>query len=101
MGEAGDPRGLSILRKGLLSPNYEVRATAAKGLALLQDKVSISSIIEAARTAPLELQWAVALALVAFDDPRARAAAEELIPNKEVLEDLKKGVKEKGARALW
>lgn len=97
----GDPRGLSILQKGLLSPNYGVRAIAVQGLAVLQDKASIPRIIEAAKKAPAETRPFIAEPLVAFDDPVARAAAEELIPNKEVLEDLKKRVKEKGARALW
>jgi PBS lyase HEAT-like repeat len=100
MGETGDPRGLPILRKGLSSPNYAVRASAAQGLAVLQDKDSIPLIIEAARKAPSEAQGIIAQPLVAFDNPRARAAAEELIPDKEVLEDLKQRAKEKGPRGI-
>lgn len=101
MGDVGDPRGLPILRKGLSSPNCAVRSAAAQGLAVLQDKNSIPLIIEAARKAPLEMQWVIAQPLVAFDDPKARAAADELIPDKAILEDLKQRVKEKGPRGIW
>jgi HEAT repeat protein len=101
MAEIGDSRGLSILRKGLLSPNYGVRASAAEGLALLQDNDSISSIISAAKTAPQEVQGWIARPLLAFDDPGARTAAEELISDKTLLEDLKRRAKEKGARGLF
>src|SRR6185312_8072957 len=95
MGDIGDPRGLPILLKGLSSQNYGVRRSSALGLALLQDKNSIPLIIEAAKNAPLEAQAVIARALVAFDDPKARAAADELIPDKAILEDLKQRVKEK------
>jgi hypothetical protein len=37
---AGDPRGLPIFRKGLLSPNYAVRAMAARGLAVLRTQLT-------------------------------------------------------------
>ena len=97
----GDPRGLSILRKGLSSPNYQVRAAAGEGLAMLQDKASIPLIIEAARKAPAEAQWGIAQPLVTFDDAQARAAAEELISDKVLLADLKQRAKEKGPRGLW
>jgi hypothetical protein len=100
MGTIGDRRGLPLLRKGLSSPNYETRAAAAHGLAVLQDKDSIPLIIEAARNSPSETQWFIAQALVAFDDPEARAAAEELISDKELLADIKQRVREKGARLL-
>ena len=74
---------------------------AAQGLAVLQDKASIPLIIEAARKAPSEMQRFIAHALVAFDDPQARAAAEKLIPDKALLAELKQTVKEKGPRGLW
>jgi hypothetical protein len=74
---------------------------AARGLAVLQDKDSIPLIIEAARKAPSEIQWFIAHPLVAFEDSKARAAAEELIPDKAILEDLKQKAKEKGARGIW
>ena len=101
MATTGDPRGRPILRAGLSSPNYEVRAAAGEGLAMLQDKASIPLIIEAARKAPSEAEAWIARPLVSFGDPRARAAAEELIPDKALLAELKQRAKEKGPRGLW
>ncbi len=101
MAMTGDLRGLSILRKGLSSPNYGVRATAAQGLALLQDKDSIPQLIENARQAPSEIQSYLAQPLIFFDDPKAQAAADELITDKKILEDIKQRAKAKGARGLW
>lgn len=100
MADTQDPRGLSILRKGLLSPNYAVRDMAARGLALLQDKDSVRSIIIAARTAPKEARSVIATALVFFDDSSAQAAADELITNKELLADLRQRAKQRGPRGL-
>ena len=91
----GDPRGLQILRRGLLSPNYGVRAVAALGLAKLNDKASIPQIIEAVRQAPLEAQWPIARHLLAFDDHMAYVAAEELISNKNLLEELRQQMEHK------
>lgn len=97
----GDPRGLPILRKGLSSPNYAVRAMAAFGLAVLQDRDSIPLIIDAAKQAPFDAQWFIARFLLAFNDPKAQAAAEELITDKKVLEADKQLARAKGARGLW
>ena len=72
MAVTGDPRGLSILRKGLLSPNRGVQMVSARGLALLQDKDSIRPIIEATQRAPADMQWGIAQPLVFFNDPRQR-----------------------------
>jgi hypothetical protein len=96
----GDPRGLSMLRKGLSSPNYGIRAEAALGLALLKDKDSISPIIQAAKTAPSDFQWWIAESLLAFDDAAAHEAAEKLISDKTLLEEKKQLVKARGARGL-
>ncbi len=101
MATTGDPRGLSILRKGLSSPNYGVRAMAARGLAVLKDKDSIPLIIEAARKAPSEAEAWIARPLVSFDDSRARAAADEFIPDKALLGELRQTAKEKGPRGVW
>lgn len=101
MAEVGDPRGLPILRKGLISSNYTIRVMAARGLALLQAKDSIPLIIEAAQHAPSEIRWAIAEPLVAFSDPKAQAAAEDLILDQNLLNDVKQRVKEKGARGIW
>jgi hypothetical protein len=101
MASTGDRRGLPILRKGLSSPNYAVRAMAAQGLAVLQDRDSIPLIINAARQAPSEIQWFIAQPLVSFNDSKALAAADELITDKKLLEDLRQRAKAKGARGLW
>ena len=101
MAEVGDPRGLPLLRKGLTSPNFTLRMMAARGLAILGDKDSISSIIQAARTAPSEAQPLIALPLLAFDDSSAREATKELIIDKKLLESEKKILQEKGPRGVW
>ncbi len=101
MAMTGDSRGLPILRKGLASPNYGVRATAAQGLALLQDHDSISQIIDNARQAPSEIQSYLAQPLILFNDPKAQAAADELITDKKLLEDLRQRANAKGPRGLW
>jgi hypothetical protein len=100
MADTGDLRGLSILRKGLGSPNYAIRAMAAQGLAILQDNDSIRAIIAAARTAPKAAQSIIATPLVSFNESSAQDAADELITNKELLADLRQRVKQKGARGL-
>ena len=101
MASTGDPRGRSILRKGLSSPNYAVRAMAAFGLAVLQDRDSVPLIIGAAKQAPSDAQWFIARFLLGFNDPKALAAADELIADKKVLESDKQLVNAKGARGLW
>ena len=97
----GDPRGLTVQRKGLSSPNYAVRLVAAEGLAILQDKESTPLIIDAARQTPSDMRWLVALPLVAFNDVKAEAAAEELVTDKRILEGTRARVKEKGPRAAF
>ncbi len=97
----GDSRGLPILRKGLQSSNYVIRAIAARGLATLQDEASIPLIIAAAHQAPSEIQGFIARALVAFSNPAAQAAAEELVTDKNVLEGIRQQIKERGPRGVW
>jgi HEAT repeat protein len=97
----GDPRGLPILRKALSSSNNIIQGFAAKGLAVLQDKESIPRIIDAAHRAPLGAQSLIAEPLVAFNDRQAQAAADELVTDKNLLEDLRERIKEKGPRAVW
>jgi len=47
-----------------------------------------------------EAQPLIAAPLLAFDDPKAQQAAEELITDKKLLEAEKKTMKENGARGL-
>jgi HEAT repeat protein len=85
---AGDPRGLPLLRQAMSSPNYMIQVWAAKGLALLQDKESIPAIIDACQRAPVDMAAVIAEALIFFDDPQAKSAAEKYIP-KDTLEALR------------
>jgi HEAT repeat protein len=87
LAETGDPRGLPLLRRAMLSPNYMIQAMAAKGLAKLHDKDSIPVIIAACQNSP----WAapaIAEALIYFDDPEAQTAAEKFLP-KDLLQALR------------
>jgi PBS lyase HEAT-like repeat len=84
----GDPRGLSLLREAMSSPNYMIQEVAAKGLAFLQDKESIPLIIGACQLAPADMAAVIAEALIFFDDPQAQSAAATYIP-KNTLEALR------------
>jgi hypothetical protein len=75
----GDPRGVPILRRALLSPNHMIETIAANGLAEIQDKDSIPLIIEACQKAPAESAAVIAKSLVYFDDPQAQSAADTYI----------------------
>jgi hypothetical protein len=96
LAKTGDLRGLGLLRRGLASRNYLTETMAAYGLAILRDRESIPLIIEACRKAPKDAAFAIAWALVFFDDPKAQTAAEEFIANKQLLEELRKMIREKG-----
>jgi len=64
-----------VLRRGLLSPNYQIEIIAALGLADFGDKGSIPLIIEACSKAPAEAAAVIAEALVYFgsdSEPSAR-----------------------------
>ena len=97
----GDARGLALLRRGLLSPNYFIQAVAAKGLAYMQDQDSIPAIIEACVKAPAEARGLIAPALCFFDGPQANTAAERFIADRPYLDELRKLRKEKGPTALF
>jgi len=93
LAETGDRRGLELLRWAMKSPNYMIQAMAAKGLAKLQDRDSIPTIIAACQNSP----WAapaIAEALIYFDDPQAQTGAEKFVP-KDLFQALRN---EKGVR---
>jgi len=75
----GDPRSSPLLRRALLSPNYTIEIAAAMGLAEIQDKGSIPSIIEACKKAPAEVAAVMARSLVYFDEPDAQNAVDQFI----------------------
>ena len=97
----GDPRGLTILRRGLLNQNYLIQYISARGLALLQDKDSIPLIISACEKAPSELWPLFARPLVFFDDVSAQRAASRFILNRDLLEEFRKVSREKGPQGLF
>jgi HEAT repeat protein len=100
LGTTGDPRGFDILMRGIASKNSLIVAQAARALARLQDRRAIGPIIDAARRVPADMRLVVASALVFFDDPEARKAAEELIPDRAVLDTLRKQAR-KGPKAVY
>lgn len=96
LGVTGDRRGREVLRKALQSRNFMIQGNAARGLAKLGDRESIPAIITACRKAPAkEMAGWVARALVFFDDPKAQKAADQFIPDKKLLAELRKQAREK------
>lgn len=71
LAQTGDPRGIPLLRKVLMSPNILIASVAAAGLAQAQDKASIPMIIDACKRAPPSLANFLADSLLFFDDPDA------------------------------
>jgi hypothetical protein len=75
-----DPRAVPLLRKALLSTNYQIEIAAALGLAQIGDSSSVPFIVTACRKAPAEVASAMAEALIYFDDPEAQNAVDGFIP---------------------
>ncbi|MFL6234951.1 MAG: HEAT repeat domain-containing protein [Thermoanaerobaculia bacterium] len=90
----GDPRGSEILLKGLDSPNYMVVYRAAWGLAKLRMASAVPRIAGAAERAPEEARQLIARTLVLFDTPEAQAAAERLIKDKRILQELRENARQ-------
>jgi HEAT repeat protein len=76
----GDSRAVPLLRRALLSPNYQIEIVAAEGLAEIGDKGSIPFIIQACSRAPADAAEAIAESLVYFDDTTAQNAVDMYIP---------------------
>jgi hypothetical protein len=86
LAKTGDPRGLPLLRKALMSPNLLIASLAAAGLAQAQDKASIPMIIEACkRAAPSRAQF-FADSLLFFDDPEAQSTFAFYFPDVNIQE---------------
>jgi hypothetical protein len=88
--QSHDPRGLPLLRKALTSRNHYVQAQGARGLAILKDQQSIPQIIDACLKAPADIAPVLARALIFFDDPEAQRIVEQFIPDKAMLDELRK-----------
>jgi hypothetical protein len=95
-----DARGYDLFVRGLASNNHLIVIVSAQGLARLQDKRAIPLLIEAGRRVPAEVALGVAQALVFFDEPRAQAAVEGFIPDKQYLTALRKQVREHGPNGM-
>jgi hypothetical protein len=80
---AGDPRAYDLLIKGLHSQNPMIAGMAAWGLAKLQDHRAIDELIATGHQVPGEARACIVRSLVYFDVPKAQAAAEQLMPEKE------------------
>jgi HEAT repeat protein len=91
----GDPRGISLLREALKSPNINVVSTGADGLTRALDKDSIPLIVEACKRFHGEEVPLISHTLRQFmRDPDARAAAqageEQCLPRPDPIEALKR-----------
>jgi hypothetical protein len=99
---ARDPRTFDLMLKGLRSPNVVIASSAAHGLAVLQDPRAVDEMISIGRRTGNEARFEIAKSLLFFSDPKAQAAAEDLIPEKEqkILDATRSEVKAKGINAL-
>jgi hypothetical protein len=80
---SGDRRAIPYLRRALASPNTQIQAFAAMGLAEFHDKESIPLIIARCKELPAESAAVTATALFYFDDKDAQAAFNLLVPKDE------------------
>jgi len=100
---AGYPPAYDLLVKGLHSQNLAIVAMAAQGLAKLQDPRAIDELIAVGRQVPGEALGGIVQSLIYFEDPKAQAAAQTLLPEKQRnLLDFYRGQKKaSGMRALF
>ncbi|HEY1527944.1 MAG TPA: HEAT repeat domain-containing protein [Candidatus Angelobacter sp.] len=99
-----DPRSYDLLIQGLHSHNLMIAATAAKGLARLQDPRAIDELIATGRRVPGEARYGIAEALLYFPDPKAQAAAEEfadVLDDKKLFDYKRAEAKAKGVKGLF
>jgi HEAT repeat protein len=73
LARTGDPRGVPLLRKALMSPNLLIASLAAAGLAQAQDKASVLMIIDRCKRATEPYAGFFADSLLFFDDPEAQS----------------------------
>ena len=99
LGEAADRRSRPILLRGLKSPNVLVVFEAALGLARLQEKGCVPSIISAAKRMSGEERKLIAKTLLYFADPAAQRGAERLIDDFLRLQRWRTEVNKRGWKA--
>ncbi len=83
IGMTADSRALPLLRQALSSPNDQIEAAAALGLAEMQDTASVPLIIARCKQAPAEAATMIAESLVYFDDQQAQSAVDTFIPKEQ------------------
>jgi PBS lyase HEAT-like repeat len=100
---AGDPRSYDLLISGLHSFNLMIVATAARGLAKLQDPRAVDELIATGSHVPGEALLGIAQSLIYFSAPKAQMAAEKLTSEKEkrVLEAYRQDMNARGLKALF
>lgn len=98
---AGDRRAYDLLVQGLHSHNLMIAAWASWGLAKLQEPKAIDELIGAGHRLPGEARAAIGEALLQFQDPRAQAAADELVADKKHLEIARRDAQSKRLKALF
>jgi hypothetical protein len=89
LGLSGDQRAIPILLQGLEATNFLVIYRSAWGLARLRHVPAVRPIIAAADRQPEAGAQLIARTLVLFNDPEAQAAADRLIPDKQLLAALR------------
>lgn len=80
VGATRDSRAIPLLRRALSSPNSQIAAAAAMGLAEIRDATSIPLIIERCKEAPAEAASLIAESLLYFDDSQAQNAVDTFVP---------------------
>jgi HEAT repeat protein len=86
LAKTGDPRGVPLLRKALISPNLLIASLAAAGLAQAQDKASVPMIIDACKRAGPTRAHFFADSLLFFDDPEAQSTFALYFPDVNIQE---------------
>lgn len=98
---ASDSRAYDLLIDGIHSHNLMIASVAAKGLARLQDPRAIDELIATGRHAGSEARYSIGVSLLYFSDPKAQAAAEELIKDKNHLAIEHKEMQTRGLQGLF
>lgn len=103
LGAAADPRSYDLLISGLHSQNLMIVSWAATGLAKLQDPRAIPELIAVGREATGQALSGIVQSLLYFPDPKAQAAAEELLPQKQknLLDVYRTEKKQSGIKGLF
>jgi hypothetical protein len=98
---ASDPRAYDLLIEGIHSHNLMIAGIAARGLARLQDPRAIDELIATGRRVGSEARYYIGVSLLYFSDPKAQAAAEELIKDKNRLAIERKEMQTRGLQGLF